>query len=84
LFSFETGVLNNWTETYVRFLVKFFSLFVEVMDEIFPRVVNNLRSVRVGNEKNWKPIGFIGIKTVILFFLYLLMVCSIVFIVEIS
>jgi hypothetical protein len=50
---------------------------------MFPQVLNNVRSVRVGNEKNWKPIDFIGIKTVILIFLYLLMVCCIVFVIEI-
>jgi hypothetical protein len=70
-------------ETNVRFLVKYFSLFLEAMDKIFPLVVNNLRSLRIGDEKNWKPINFIGIKTIILIFLYLLMVCGIVLIIEI-
>ncbi len=83
LLSFETGVLNYWMETNIRFLDKYFSLFLEVMDEIFPRVVNNVRSLRVGYEDSWKPIDLIGIKTVLLIFLYLLLVCSIVLVIEI-
>jgi flagellar biosynthesis protein FlhB len=70
-------------ETNVRYLVKFFSLFVEAIGEMLPRVVNNVRSIRVGDEKNWEPIDFIEIKTVLLIFLYLLMVCCIVLIIEI-